>query len=64
MIVKDISPGTTGSSGNGLILSNGKLFFSAKNSTSSGQELWTSDGTNSGTLMVKDINSVANGSGL
>jgi ELWxxDGT repeat protein len=63
-IVRDIFPGTTGSSGTGLILSNGRLFFSARSSTAIGQELWTSDGTNAGTLMVKDINSVANVSGL
>ncbi len=40
----------------GYALYNGKFFFSAYN-TSSGNELWISDGSASGTNMVKDINS-------
>ena len=34
---------------------NGTLYFSA-NDNAHGQELWKSDGTAAGTVMVKDIN--------
>ena len=60
VLVKDINPG----SGNGfrlgndredLIESNGALFFAADDGVN-GFELWKSDGTNSGTVLVKDIN--------
>ncbi|MEQ1845807.1 MAG: ELWxxDGT repeat protein, partial [Nitrospira sp.] len=58
MLVKDINPGT----GYGishlltdiLININGKLFFTANNGVD-GVELWTSNGTGPGTMMVKDI---------
>ena len=33
----------------------GKLFFSANDPITSGRELWTSDGTSTGTQLVKDI---------
>lgn len=61
-LVKDIYPG---SGGNGIPYNNsyplnltnvnGTLFFSATDSAH-GNELWKSDGTVSGTLLVKDIN--------
>jgi ELWxxDGT repeat protein len=38
---------------------NGKLFFSANDGTN-GTELWTSDGTAAGTIMVKDIHTGSN----
>jgi ELWxxDGT repeat protein len=58
-MVKDINPGSAsygGLSGNPLHLINynGTLFFSAKDQTD-GTELWKSDGTAAGTVMVKDI---------
>lgn len=53
-IVKDIWPGTRGSSISGLLNINGTLYFSA-NDGANGQELWKSDGTAAGTAMVKDI---------
>lgn len=37
------------------VLSNGKLFFTAV-SANTGRELWCTDGTESGTYLVKDIN--------
>lgn len=56
-LVKDIQPG----SGNGIsnsrelaVLGN-TLLFQAE-ATASGKELWKSDGTSAGTIMVKDIN--------
>jgi ELWxxDGT repeat protein len=68
MMVKDINAGSAssypGSSNdrNSLII-NDKLFFSA-NTATSGVELWVSDGTEVGTVMVKDIRSGATGSSL
>ncbi len=35
---------------------NDRLYFPALNSYSSGEELWASDGTSNGTVLVKDIN--------
>jgi ELWxxDGT repeat protein len=60
VMVKDINPylGSTGDrSGNPLHLTyvNRFLFFSATDGTN-GYELWKTDGTNAGTVMVKDIN--------
>ena len=40
---------------------NGEIYFSADDGTA-GRELWKSDGTDSGTVMVKDINTTAAGS--
>jgi ELWxxDGT repeat protein len=39
---------------------NGRLFFSALDGTN-GRELWTSDGTDAGTVMVKDIRAGSSG---
>lgn len=56
-LVKDINPGGSGSNGfyrNGVIVYNENIFFSASDSVN-GQELWKTDGTESGTILVKDI---------
>jgi ELWxxDGT repeat protein len=61
VLVKDINPGTSGfpatplsSSPSQLINNNGTLFFRATTSAS-GFELWKSDGTEAGTVMVRDL---------
>jgi ELWxxDGT repeat protein len=61
MLVKDINPGSGSSmsvpfgQGVNLINVNGTLFFVANNGVS-GFELWKSNGTAAGTVLVKDIN--------
>ena len=63
LMVKDINPGSSGSLYSGgmfgnptdfLMNVNGTLFFSANDGTH-GDELWKSDGTPAGTVLVKDI---------
>ena len=54
VLVKDINPGTGGSSPVYLTNVNGTLFFAANDGTH-GIELWKSDGTAAGTVLVKDI---------
>jgi ELWxxDGT repeat protein len=54
-MVKDIWPGPNFSLPNNMINVNGTLYFTAENSTY-GIELWKSDGSEVGTVMVKDIN--------
>jgi ELWxxDGT repeat protein len=64
MLVKDINPGAGGSApsyAGSLINLNGSLLFTADDGTH-GIELWRSDGTSNGTVMVKDINPGASGS--
>ncbi len=56
--VKDINPGAqiNGSSPSNFINYNGTLCFRARNGASAnGYELWKSNGTEAGTIMVKDI---------
>jgi ELWxxDGT repeat protein len=60
-MVKDIYAGATDSSPSDLTNVNGTLYFSATDGTS-GHELWRSDGTAAGTVMVKDIYAGATGS--
>jgi len=55
-LVKDINPGGD-SYPQYLTNVNGTLFFTADDGIH-GWELWKSDGTTAGTLMVKDINPV------
>jgi ELWxxDGT repeat protein len=52
-MVKDINPSASSSPSN-LTNINGTLFFRANDGTN-GDELWKSDGTPGGTVMVKDI---------
>ena len=63
VLVKDIDPGTTSSyygvyprssSPSSLTNVNGTLFFAASDAAN-GRELWKSDGTTAGTVIVKDI---------
>jgi ELWxxDGT repeat protein len=53
-LVEDIYPGKTGSEPNWLMDINGRLLFGA-NHPDFGEELWRSNGTRSGTKLVKDI---------
>jgi len=60
--VKDINPGSTNSSPTGFTVFNGALYFVAADATT-GNELWKTDGTDAGTVRVKDINpALLNGS--
>jgi ELWxxDGT repeat protein len=64
VLVKDINPGGNGSIGHYYKLLtnvNGTLFFAANNGVS-GSELWKSNGTAAGTVLIKDINPGANSS--
>jgi ELWxxDGT repeat protein len=57
MVLKDINPGSNSSINHFANYSgyvNGTLFFTADDGTN-GLELWKSDGTSEGTVMVKDI---------
>ena len=65
-LVKDIYPGTytnvwgtyqNDSNPYGLTFVNNLLFFAANNGTN-GRELWKSDGTETGTVLVRDINPI------
>jgi ELWxxDGT repeat protein len=67
VLVKDINPGGGSSifdiayySNKSLTNVNGTLFFTADDGTH-GLELWKSDGTATGTVLVKDINPDSNG---
>ena len=59
-MLKDISPGETQSNPAGFMVLGGVIYFSAGDETH-GWELWKSDGTAAGTVMVRDINAI-NGS--
>ena len=54
MLVKDIHPGEYDSSPTSLTGVGGTLFFAADDGVH-GPELWTTDGTEAGTVLVKDI---------
>ncbi len=57
-LVKDIYPGSTGSNtGTGYnLMSNGSFLLFGASDTPGNVELWKSDGTASGTVLLKDIN--------
>jgi len=55
VLVKDIAPGSTGSTPANFHLVNGVLLFTALDGTN-GSELWRTDGTRAGTFLVKDLN--------
>mgnify|MGYP000465426373 CR=1 FL=1 len=66
---KDINVGSGNSSPANMFVFNGKLYFTADDSsgqssggTDFGKELWVSDGTNSGTTLIKDIRTGTRGS--
>lgn len=65
VMVKDIRPGSVGGTSSGgineMTTMNGNVYFPASDGVN-GNELWTSDGTASGTVMVKDIMLNSNGS--
>ncbi|RYY72006.1 MAG: T9SS type A sorting domain-containing protein [Chitinophagaceae bacterium] len=66
-LLKDIYPGSTGSENPGygsfyLTDVNGIVFFSARDNTANGFELWKTDGTAAGTVMVRNIHATANSS--
>ncbi|MGD0272769.1 MAG: ELWxxDGT repeat protein [Gaiellaceae bacterium] len=61
-LVADITPGAGGSYPSHLAAIGGSLYFSARDSVHQ-TELWTSNGTEAGTAMVKDINTNPYGSG-
>ena len=52
--LKDIAPGSAGSSPFNLTVLNGKVIFGATDPTH-GSELWATDGTPAGTVLLKDI---------
>ncbi|MEZ2249407.1 ELWxxDGT repeat protein, partial [Microcoleus sp.] len=59
--LKDINPGANSSNPQNLTNVNGTLYFNASDPTN-GTELWKSDGTAAGTVLVKDINPGTNSS--
>lgn len=64
-LVKDIKPGTEGSFPpivNTLGASGNNIFFGVDDGSGKGRELYKSDGTSAGTVMVKDINPGTEGS--
>jgi ELWxxDGT repeat protein len=52
-LIRDIVPGSAGSSPYGLTAANGKAVFAATDSN--GTEIWVTDGTSAGTLPLRDI---------
>jgi ELWxxDGT repeat protein len=54
VLVKDIAPGEWWSSPSGFAYLNGAVYFTATDNVH-GYELWKTDGTNAGTVMVKDV---------
>ena len=68
VMVKDINPGFSNGAPDYVPLTNsiwldGKLFFVANDGTA-GEELWLTDGTETGTVLLKDINTGAANSNI
>ena len=64
-MIKDIIPGSESSDPSDMTNVNGTLYFVANDGDgvgAHGRELWKTDGTAAGTVMVKDINPGPNGS--
>ncbi len=61
VMVKDLVPGSSGSTPTSMAGVGGTLFFAAS-ASGLGSELWKSDGTAGGTLLVKDIITGSSGS--
>jgi len=59
VLVKDIIPGTLGSNPANLTNVNGTLFFTIYD-TASGHQLWKSDGSTAGTVMIKNTYAAGN----
>ncbi len=57
-LVKDIIPGAYGSNNGGqyALYSDGTMLFFAAYDFTAGLELWKSDGTDAGTVLIKDLN--------
>lgn len=64
VLVKDINPGAASSNDPGAYspIANGSYFLFAAKGTADGRELWKSDGSNGGTIQLKDINPGADSS--
>ena len=60
-LFRDLNPGTDSGSPQNLVVVHGSLYFSATDGTN-GVELWKTDGTAAGTVMVKNINSTGDSS--
>ncbi len=54
ILIKDINPGTASANPQNLVAHNQSIFFIA-NSGTNGYELWQSNGSKSGTVMIKDL---------
>jgi ELWxxDGT repeat protein len=59
-LLSDVSPGGTSSGASGFTQINNRVIFAATDPH--GNELWASDGSSTGTLLVKDINAGSLGS--
>ena len=58
-LLKDINPGPRYSNPSNFILFNNEVYFSAS-TKEKGKEIWKTDGTEAGTVMIKDINADEN----
>ena len=63
-LVADLAPNALAGTPSNLTLVGSTLYFAAYSDGSTNQELWKTDGTEAGTVLVKDILPGASGSGL